>query len=232
MVSTNHEPESPTELRSKISMTVRALDTRKLIKGRPSADGKSAIIGLFGFADRLRVIWDGAKLSDPYALWWLLRVEKSYTTAVNRIEFERASIRQQFTKVQEFDIEFPAASALCRVELSFACPYAYWGARLLSNYDELVLAATTAKRLGVLPKSTQPSNRFQCERAIRGLFASPLGYHSLGVTFDDIEQRTTLAEEARTLMGDLPADILNRQRTPMLLVTDSESAAVVTSNPS
>ena len=36
---------------------------------------KPAIIGLIGFADRLKSLWQAIRFDDPYADWWLLKVE-------------------------------------------------------------------------------------------------------------------------------------------------------------
>ena len=48
-------------------LTLQTRHAQRLLRGRPAGAGKPAIIGLFGFAERLRGIWQGARLDDPYA---------------------------------------------------------------------------------------------------------------------------------------------------------------------
>lgn len=221
---------SPRRLRSTIHMAVYTHDTQKLIGGRPAAQGKSAIIGLFGFAERLRHIWEAANASDPYAAWWLLRVEDAYSATVAKIDAEWSLIRERFDGVAEFDIELADTDPLCRIELNFACPYAYWGAKVLKTYDELVQAVTMAERLGLRRRQLGPANRFRCERKIRALFAAALGYHSLSITLNDVKQGTAVAEEARRLMGDIPPAILSGERSPALLAFGALADAIDAGN--
>jgi len=220
----------PEPVQSTVLLIVHTHDTQRLIRGRPAGDSKAAIIGLFGFAERLRQVWDAARLADPYAVWWLIKVEDAHAAAQAKIELERASVQQALDAVAEFEIDIATNESPCRVDLNFACPYAYWAARLLKTYDELALAATMAERLGIRSRKSSARNRFRCERAIRALFASPQGYRAIGLSRKDVNESTEAAQQARELMGDLPHAVLAGDRVPTLLPTTTTAVhrAVVT----
>ena len=69
-------------LRGEVWLTVQSHHAQRLILGRAAALHKPAIVGLVGFADRLRVIWNAARADDPYADWWLIKIDE----ALERIE--------------------------------------------------------------------------------------------------------------------------------------------------
>src|SRR5690606_38405599 len=72
-------------LRGEVSLTVHTRYAKSLIGGRPASAGKPAIIGLLGFANRLRVIWRAAKQDDPYAHWWLIRLDAALEDIQERV---------------------------------------------------------------------------------------------------------------------------------------------------
>ena len=200
-----------------VRMPVRTHRARKLLHGRAGGDSKPAIIGLFGFALRLRSVWDAALEEDPYARWWLVKVEQAYANAIEKIELERAALQADLRAADGFEIKVPDADPICIVELNFACPYAYWAAAVLRSYDELVVAVATAERLGLRRRDVPRIDRFQCERALRGLFCSALGFRALGVTQTDVANNTDLAMDAKSQMGELPTNIVTGERNPTLL---------------
>jgi integrating conjugative element protein (TIGR03761 family) len=203
--------------RSVVRMPIRTRETQRLLRGRPAQEGKPAIIGLFGFAERLRIIWDAAKLSDPYAIWWLLRVEDACSAAQAAVAVEHARIRERLSAAPEFEIETGIDEAPLRVELNFACPYAYLAASTLASFDQFVVGALTAERLGLKRRASRSRNRFKCERAIRRLFATPNGYQALGITKGDVLADVPMAEEARASMGQIPQAVLSGERWPSML---------------
>jgi integrating conjugative element protein (TIGR03761 family) len=208
------------EQQSLVRLAIHTRDARKLIHGRPGDAAKPAIVGLFGFAFRLKSVWQSAIDADPYAVWWLLRVEEAYASSVAKIELERAATYEELRSALDFDVELGNSEFLLQVELNFACPYAYWGAKILKNFDHLVLAAEAAERLGLRRRSGRADNRFRCERSIRALFASPQGYRSFGIKPIDIKNSTLAAQAARASMGEIPTSILSGENRPALLPAD------------
>lgn len=203
--------------RSIVRMPIRTRETQRLLRGRPAQEGKPAIIGLFGFAERVRIIWDAAKLSDPYAIWWLLRVEEACGAAEATIVIEHDRIRERLSAAPQFEIESGIDEPPLRIELNFACPYAYHAASALAAFDQFVVAALTAERLGLKRRASRATNRFQSERAMRRLFASPNGYQSLGLSKADVLADTPMAQQARASMGEIPQRILSGEQWPGML---------------
>ena len=81
-------------LRGQAWLTVQTRQAQRLIQGRNGSEEKPAIIGLVGFADRLRLIWHAARSDDPYADWWLIKIDEA-------IEQARAFIRQSQSEIDE-----------------------------------------------------------------------------------------------------------------------------------
>ena len=203
--------------RSIVRMPVRTRETQRLLRGRPAAEDKPAIIGLFGFAERLRIIWDAAKLSDPYAIWWLLRVEEACGAAQAAIAIEHAKIQERLSAAPEFEIEMGIDEAPLRVELNFACPYAYQAAITLASFDQFVVGALAVERLGLKHRASRSKNSFQCERAIRRLFATANGFQPFGISKEDVLAGTPMAQQARASMGQIPQAVLSGERWPGIL---------------
>ena len=88
--------DGPGALQGQAWLTLQTRQAQRLIRGRPAAAGKPAIIGLFGFADRLRGIWQGARQDDPYADWWLVKIEDALEAAEQVIQVEQAALAERF----------------------------------------------------------------------------------------------------------------------------------------
>ena len=150
--------------------------------------------------------------SNPYAWWWLTKTEDAHATAQSKIKLELEILYKALDADSELDVHLAASDFPSRIDLNFACPYAYWGARVLKSFDDLILAATTAESLGLRPGAAHMEKRSRCERSIRALFASAQGFRSIAVCVDDIKNGTDAATQARELMGPLPIDVGNGRR--------------------
>ena len=89
MTSTDNTPSAETE--SATEMNDRALGNltseqvpqltlhtrlgQNLFFGRKPATGQHEIVGLVRFASQVRYIWNGACHDDPYADWWLIKID-------------------------------------------------------------------------------------------------------------------------------------------------------------
>ena len=203
-------------LQGEVWLTVQTYQAQSLIRGRRSSEGKPAIVGLIGFADRLKSLWQAVRFDDPYADWWLVKVEEAI-----------AASRSQLQQVQEQLEAFPAlhgglefaiakSSKPQRVSLQFANPYAFRAAQMLAEFDQMLCAVMTFRHLGVdLPTSLDEQVNAS-GRWVRRVFAVPQSYQSLGVCRDDLRQHTARAERAREQMGELPIEILSGERLPSL----------------
>ncbi len=138
---------APGVLRGEVWLTVQSRHAQRLILGRAASLDKPAITGLVGFADRLRVIWNAARADDPYADWWLIKIDEALERARNRIKTERAALDDCIQQQSALQIKIATTEKPYRVALQFANPYAYWGAHLIAEFDTTARTVLTAKHV-------------------------------------------------------------------------------------
>lgn len=199
----------PGALRGQVWLTVQTRQAQRLIRGRNGNADKPAIIGLVGFADRLRVIWQAARNDDPYADWWLVKVHEALERVRDLVKNEQAALDAQLEQLTALEVAVAESMKPFRIALQFANPYAYRGAQLIAEYDRFVRTLLTAHHVGVLTGAAMEGLLNACARKIRGAFAVPQGYHFLNIDRTALQQGTANASRARQLMGEVPEDVLN-----------------------
>ena len=195
-------------LRGEVWLTVQSRHAQRLILGRARSTDKPAIIGLVGFADRLRVIWNAARADDPYADWWLIKIDEALERARNQIKTERAALDDCIEQRSALQIKVATTEKPYRVALDFANPYAYWGAHLIAEFDTTARTILTAKHVGLMNGALAERALHVCAGAIRSLFAVPQGYRVLRIDRDSIRAGADAAKEAADTMGELPRAVL------------------------
>ena len=213
-----HQREStPGALQGEVWLTIQTYQAQSLIHGRRAVDGKPAIIGLIGFADRLKSLWQAIRFDDPYADWWLLKVEEGiarYPSTAAHITATDGGCLSASHGALEFAIA--QSSRPQRVSLQFANPYAFRAAQLLGQYDQLMCTDMTLRHLGIDMPGDLVDQVAGCGRWVRRVFALPQGYHCLDIRRADIRQGTPVVVKARERMGEIPEDILCGARLPSL----------------
>jgi integrating conjugative element protein (TIGR03761 family) len=198
-------------------LTLQTRQAQLLVRGRKGAADKSPIIGLMGFADRLRLIWQAARDDDPYADWWLIKVHEGIEVALSLVQQQQQSFNELLKQTAAFEISPAVSKKPFRMPLQFANPYAYQGAKLLSDYDRLVCTALTAQHVGLLDRESCRGELNPCSHKIRSLFCLPQGYRSLGVNRQMIRDDKEASERACQQMGQVPDDVLNGEcRAPLV----------------
>lgn len=199
----------PGALRGQVWLTVQTRQAQRLIRGRIGNPDKPAIIGLVGFADRLRVIWQAARNDDPYADWWLVKVHEALERVRDLLKNEQTALDAQLEQLTALEVAVAKSMKPYRIALQFANPYAYRGAQLIAEYDRFVRTLLTAHHVGLLTAAAMEGLLNTCARKIRGAFAVPQGYHFLSVDRAALQQGTANASRARQVMGEVPEDVLN-----------------------
>lgn len=198
-------------LRSDVWLTLQTTYAQLLIRGRDSK-GKAPIVGLIGFADRLRLIWHAAQANDPFADWWLIKIHDAISTVDARIKFERESVQEVFNKGGPF-VAVPAQNREpFRIKLRFASPYAYRAAQMLAEFDSLVCELLTARQIGSIARRETTSVIHAVASKIRGVFNIPLRYRHLGIDRANSLSWDADGQIAKRYMGDIPTDILEGKR--------------------
>ena len=199
----------PGALRGQVWLTVQTRQAQRLIRGRNATADKPAIIGLVGFADRLRVIWQAARNDDPYADWWLVKVHDALERVRERIRAEQTTLDAQFEQLGALEVTVAESMQPYRIALQFANPYAYRGAQLIAEYDTFVRTLLTSQHVGLLNAPAMQSLLNANARKIRGTFALVQGYHFLGIDRAALKKGNANASRARAVMGEVPEDIMS-----------------------
>jgi len=207
----------PGALRGQVWLTVQTRQAQRLISGRIGTAEKPAIIGLVGFADRLRVIWQAARSDDPYADWWLIKVHEGLERVRELVRTEQTVLDAKIEQLTAFEVAVAQSMKPYRVALQFANPYAYRGAQLIAEYDRFVRTLLTAHHVGILNSPAMESSLNATARRIRGVFAISQSYHFLGIDRTSLSQGTANAVRAREVMGEIPGDILDGSRHAPLM---------------
>jgi integrating conjugative element protein (TIGR03761 family) len=229
------QPVTPGVLQGQVWLSVQTLQAQRLIHGRQAKVGKPNIVGLVGFADRLRVLWLAARRDDPYADWWLIQVHEAIEAASASIRCEQVRLDEQLAQLNGMEVSVAASTRPCRIQLQFANPYAYRGAQLLSTYDRLVCTALTARHIGLLDGAHYRQVQEGGARKLRALFLIPQGYRLLKIDREIVRLNKGRSSEARKLMGTVPEVILSGERqapfAPRKVNVPGEMAAQVELHP-
>ena len=217
LVERSRQPQKPGVLRGQVWLTVQTNQAQQLVHGRAGTPDKPAIIGLVGFADRLRVIWLAARRDDPYADWWLIKVHEAIEANETFIRHRQVELDNHLEQMTGLEVNVASSQHPYRVQLQFANPYAYRAAQLVASYDRLVCTALTARHIGLLDGAAYVQVQQACARKLRALFMLPQGYRLLKIDRDMVRKAMGRSHEARQLMGEVPEAILSGERQAPLV---------------
>jgi len=204
-------------LRGQAWLTVQTRQAQRLIRGRSGSEEKPAIIGLVGFADRLKLIWQAARNDDPYADWWLIKIHEVIEQARAFIRRSQSEIDEKLVQSPTIEVRVAASLRPYRIPLQFANPYAYQGAHLIGEYDTLLCTLLSGCHVGLLDRASSEQAVQLGGRRIRGVFALPQGYRFLGIDRASVRRQDEKAQRAQALMGDLPPAVLSgEQQAPQV----------------
>ena len=210
-------PEKPGALRGQVWLTIQTIHAQRLFQGRAATAEKPPIVGLVGFANRLRVIWQGARNDDPYADWWLIKIHEAIEVAGDSIRSSQVDLEKLLEQMDAMAVDVATSQRPYRVPLKFANPYAYRGAKLLAEFDKLVCMALTARHIGLLDGQASEDILKASARKVRSIFMIPQSYRLLKINREQVRKAMGRSHEARQLMGEVPGDVLNGERQAPLV---------------
>ncbi len=187
-----------------------------LLRGRPKDEKRGPIIGLIGFASQLGPIWTAALENDPYAEWWLYNIEQKIEKCSSELLQFQEELTDKLDNLTGLEIEIAKSTSPTRIEIHFTVPLAFLAAQMLTGYDRLSRIYITAKHVGVTDKSIS-KKYWAAGSRVRGAFTSGIGYHSTGITWDDLLNNTPLAKKACAKMGEIPDYFLSGEKNCSLL---------------
>lgn len=208
----NHKTKQPGRLRGKSTLVLETRHAQMIFEGRKSdlKKGKAEIVGLKKFASLLRSIWQAASNDDPYADWWLLKIEKSLEVASSDVDDQINKFKKMLSQEQNLLHEVSHSIEPIQLELRFSIPYAYQGAKLLMMHDELVRTLLTANHVGVLDNEAVQRALHHSGRRLRGVFQSVTGYRFTGLSRKEVLSANAKAIQAMSDMGAVPEKIMDK----------------------
>jgi len=208
--------EAPGRLRGEAWLVLHTRDAYRLALGRAAAEGRPRILGLAAFAGLTAIIDAAARLDDPYADWWLWRIEQAHHAARATLQELQEALAQRLRMVAGIEIGATACTAPARLPLRASTPFAGAAALLLADYDRLMLGALGARHYGLIDRAAFGRLRDRAGHGLRRLFAAAAGYRDCGVTREDFRAGTARAEAARERLGEPPEAILSgRERAAL-----------------
>lgn len=212
-LSAGHEPKpiKPT--------WVLDLHTRQAVKiflGRSQKRGRRGIPGLAKFITYTNLIWDRAKKDDPWADWYLLKIEQ-------RIEQSEAKLYELQNRLNNLLcnsshgirlVEMGESAGPVPFPLAFIVPQGFMVAELVGLYDEVVMAIVIARQRGKVDLRLSERWIHEGARAVRAAFNSPYGYRNCMVNRILVLKQTPHAKKAHKFMGPLPKEVLQRTLAP------------------
>ncbi len=200
-------------LRSAMSLTLHTHHASRIWHGRAQSDDKPGIMGLNGFVAIMSKVRRGAEQDDPYADWWMLRIEEKLADTKQRLQLLREQVDQALAEV-------PPALSLgenlnvqpVKLPLFVSSPLGFMAVYLLADYDELARRLILAHHTALIDRSTLERWLDEGAHALRSLFAMSQQYKYSGTSRDDFASMNAAARAAIEKFGEVPQDVLEGMR--------------------
>jgi integrating conjugative element protein (TIGR03761 family) len=206
----------PGPLHPKVSLTTQSRYARLLVLGRSASADTPAIMGLLAFADQLRVIWNAARADDPWADWWLIRIDDAIDLVSHRLETATTKIEHYLRTQSALEIDIATSERPYRVKLRFVNPYAYRGAQLVAEFDAAVRTILTARHVGLINSDQAHRTMMSCSGVLRSLFAMPQGFRVFRLDRAAVKAGGPAVAAATDSLGPVPPAVLLGAHRPRL----------------
>ncbi len=180
-----------------------------LFDGRRGSENKAEIYGVPRFSGSAGQIYNAAKADDPWADWWLVKIDEQIDRARSKLKEYRNELDLLYPASKNINITTPESIKPVGKPLEFGTPsYPYRLAYLIVDYDELCTMIRGLVHHGLLPKAKSERYMHLAGKPIRAALQSASGYRFQGVTRNDYLAKNPKAQKALTLMGEVPQDVL------------------------
>jgi integrating conjugative element protein (TIGR03761 family) len=200
--------EQPGGLRSETRMTIQTRQAQKIVVGRRRGKEVQPIIGLLDFGRRMKLLWLSAQADDPYADWYLLKIETSINEAKSLIIEKKQWLDEVLNAMDGFDVGIAHSLEPVQVSIVFQNPYGYMGAYLVSDYDALCCSVFTASHIGLIDRKMANSVMNAAGRSVRRTFDMAAKWKFTGVTREDIQSQNPSGLRAIETYGECPEPVL------------------------
>lgn len=165
--------------------------------------------GLIQFATFMTILWKAHFADDPYADWYLLKTYDALAkTQDNFVRYE-SILQQQLDDFRGLKISLYSHPMPLKKTLRFATSFSLMATILIEKFDYIARQLYTLKRIGVIPKEKITMSDLM--REIQVAFKVARKWKHTGVTRKDLQDNNQNALRARSLLGEVPSDILNKE---------------------
>jgi integrating conjugative element protein (TIGR03761 family) len=202
-------------LRGETTITIQTKQAQRLLMGREGGDGRQPVTGLMKFSGYLAQISVAAKQDDPWADWMLVRVEELLQEAEEGLRLMMVNIIRGLDVKPMINIKVSESVEPLTVSIGYSASHAYWMARVITDYDEVVRGVLTLRHHALLDPEGGIKFMDEASRYLRRVFESVSAYRVTGVTRADVAAGSALAHQAQetlSKLGPVPADILEGSR--------------------
>ena len=198
----------PGPLRGNTRLPLQTHPAQLLFKGRSGGEHRPPIVGLLVFGKLVHDIEVNALKDDPYADWWLVKIEEGLSEAREVLTGTQKQLQAQVA-ASPFRVAPVTSVEPLEVALTFSSRLAFRAAALLAEFDQTVVMILTAGHLGLMTREEEKRLINRAGTVVRRAFGRCLRYKALGVTRADLQQNTETARAAVEQMGALPEAVLN-----------------------
>ena len=173
---------------------------------------KEGIVGLIKFGHNMKYIWDLSAKDDPYADARLLDVEAALSKAGDAVKAGLSQVDDLIGDLGNISIGDTKSNKPVSLPLSFRTPYGFLAARLLSDFDDLVLKALAGLHMGFIMHEDMGQVQQRIGKKIRHAFHLSGNFRGSGCSRDDFAANNAKAQSAVSRYGKLDGDILSGVR--------------------
>lgn len=206
----------PGALRGVTTITLETVSGADLYYGLNENKGSGGrvrrIVGLRRFNDLLTRIWENAP-TDPWALWYLVRIEAAIDKSQARVE---SMLKDYRNLLNDLKITYKQSSsrAPLKIEVKFAAPLGYRAANLVVTADDAIRLILHAHHVGMVEDSLAQGDLHAVGRSVRGAFETASSYQDFGVSYQSLKKREPQTLRAIEKMGEVPPEILSGEKLP------------------
>ena len=202
----------PGRIEGENSVILHTRQGMALFDGRPAnpEKGKSAIYGVPRFYGAVKQIYFDAMADDPWADWWLIKVDHAIEKAQQSLEQLRAEIQGFQPRNASISISNAHSVQPEPRPLNFAIPsYPHRMAYIVTDCDLMTLDVLNLFHAGLMTRQQKERLVHKIGKVARGALTSATGFRHCGVTRNDVMANNPKARKAKELMGEVPEDVLN-----------------------
>ncbi len=205
----------PGVLRGNVTITLHTIQAVQVFEGRPWSKKRPGIPGLFMFAAHLENLATGSAADDPYADWFLVRIERRLNEIEAALQREQKALDEQRDAIFGITVGDAESIEPMVFELRLRSPHAFGAARLIGLFDRVAATLLTLSYVGLIDRQRLLKLVRRLLYETRRPFYISQYYRLTGVTRGDVRQQTAKAiQVAKDNHAEVPAAIVEGRLMP------------------